>query len=91
MLTGVTENYQDDSSESPSETQILTVSGKVKELRVDWGFIEGEDGRDYFLYCKSMARDSCAFRALKVGDDVNFVPTMTPKGPRAENVRRIVK
>lgn len=65
------------------------IQGRIKELRVDWGFIEGEDGKDYFLYCKSMNKDSCSFRSLKVNDVVCFFPTSNNKGPRAEMVTRL--
>jgi cold shock CspA family protein len=63
--------------------------GKIKELRIDWGFIEGEDGKDYFLYCKSMSKESVSFRHLKIGDLIAFHCTYPVKGPRAENALKI--
>jgi cold shock CspA family protein len=69
--------------------QTLIIFGKIKSLNIDWGFIEGSNGLDYFLHCKSMNKSSCAFRSLKVGDKVEFEHTMNNKGPRAENCKRI--
>lgn len=71
--------------------EIKRIKGRIKELRFDWGFIEGEDGKDYFLYCKSMDPNSCNFKSLRFKDEVEFVPTVSSRGPRAELCSRILK
>jgi len=52
-----------------------------------FGFIEGDDGRDYFVHYSVLEREGERRRTLKEGDDVTFQPTTTPKGPAAINVR----
>jgi len=60
------------------------MTGKIKTLvnGKDFGFILGDDGKEYFFH-KSSAVD---FDLLMPGVIVEFTPTKGKKGPRAENV-----
>jgi len=57
-----------------------------------FGFIEGEDGSDYFCH-KSAFRGKwfTLMENVNAGDkaEVTFEPTEGPKGKRAENVRLV--
>lgn len=63
--------------------------GKIARKLGDkgFGFIEGEeDGKDYFFHISNCPDGD--FESMKVGDVVDFTPTRSPKGPRAEDVRK---
>jgi len=49
-----------------------------------WGFIRGEDGRDYFLHRTEVLGPPPA-----AWDKVEFDPTETPRGLRAVGVRKL--
>lgn len=61
--------------------------GSVKRLTRDrgFGFIQGEDGNDYFFH-RSELRGGLTFDALKEGQRVTFEPREGDKGPRAAEV-----
>ena len=65
-------------------------SGKVKEIRDAYGFIAGDDGKDYFMHRSDLVTPT-RFDDLNEGDRVEFevVVPAPAKGPRASNVRRI--
>ncbi len=51
-----------------------------------YGFIEGDDGKEYLVHftaIQSLSQD------LRENDRVEFDPLETPKGPQASGVRRI--
>lgn len=61
----------------------------------NYGFIEGEDQRDYFVYWNDFSRQSIPFRnardagdpsVVENADKVEFDGEETPKGPRARKV-----
>ena len=58
--------------------------GTVKkwESRSGWGFIEGDDGEDYFFNIKNVRSG----QKMRVGLNVKFDFFETQKGPEAENV-----
>jgi len=62
------------------------MEGKVKWFneRKGFGFIEGEDGNDYF--CHSTAIEGGAY--LNDGDAVSFEPTEGDRGKKAEQVKK---
>jgi cold shock CspA family protein len=66
--------------------------GKIKRLVTDhgYGFVAGEDGKDYFFHLEDML-DRTEFHELSEDDAVEFEPVVpTPaKGQRACDVRRI--
>lgn len=52
----------------------------------NFGFIEGDDERDYFVYWNDFVRSSVPFRNTRVDDTVEFEPVETPNGPKAVRV-----
>jgi len=63
-------------------------SGAIKSWIPEkgYGFISGEDGKSYFLHKNSFASKNTNLSAINDGAIVEFEPTATPKGYRAENV-----
>lgn len=49
-----------------------------------YGFLQGADGQQRFFHATASEAD---LRNLRPGDDVSFIPTQGPKGPRAIEVR----
>lgn len=62
-------------------------TGTVKKLISDrgFGFITGEDGKDYFFHRDSLEQ-SLDFDRLNGGERVSFEIQSSPKGPRAARV-----
>jgi CspA family cold shock protein len=65
-----------------------TMDGKITKVLADkgFGFIKGEDGREYFMH-RSAVRDGSVFEQLRDSQPVTFDIGQGEKGPRAENVR----
>ena len=63
--------------------------GKVKWFndQKGFGFIEQEGGTDCFVHHSSIQGEG--FKTLAEGEEVEFDVTQGPKGPKAENVRRL--
>ena len=63
--------------------------GKVKWFndQKGFGFIEQEGGTDCFVHHSSI--QGGGFKSLAEGEAVEFDVTAGPKGPKAENVRRV--
>jgi CspA family cold shock protein len=63
-------------------------TGTVKKVIADrgFGFITGEDGKDYFFHRFGL-QASLDFDRLVGGERVEFDIESSPKGPRAGNVR----
>ena len=63
-------------------------TGSVKKVVSDrgFGFITGEDGKDYFFHRDSLDR-SLDFDRLAGGEKVEFDVEANPRGPRAVRVR----
>lgn len=61
-------------------------TGTIKKVVSDrgFGFIEGEDGKEYFFHRSSVEGD---FDNLQGGERVTFSLESSPKGPRAGAVR----
>ncbi len=64
-------------------------TGTVKKLVSDrgFGFITGEDGKDYFFHRDGLA-PSLDFDRMGGGERVEFDLQSSQRGPRAVNVRR---
>lgn len=65
------------------------MTGNIHSLRVDkgFGFIKDEKGKEYFFHRSSVYGER--LEDLQQGDSVEFDGGEGPKGPRAENVRRV--
>src|SRR6266516_2939316 len=63
-------------------------TGTMKKIISDrgFGFITGEDGKDYFFHRDGLDR-SLEFDRLVGGEKVNFEIESSPRGPRAGKVR----
>jgi CspA family cold shock protein len=66
-----------------------TLQGKVKwfSQAKGFGFITGNDGKDYFLHYSNIKMDG--FKTLSEGDEVEFNVEATDKGDKATNVKKI--
>ncbi|MFA5319877.1 MAG: cold shock domain-containing protein [Candidatus Omnitrophota bacterium] len=66
-------------------------TGKVKKLVADrgFGFISDTDGREVFFHQSSLI--DARFDSLSEGQEVEFEVEKSPKGPRAINVKIVVK
>ena len=64
------------------------MTGKISRVIAEkgFGFIAGEDGKEYFMH-RSAIRDGSVFEQLRDGQPVTFEVGSGEKGPRAENVR----
>lgn len=63
------------------------MEGTVKFFNVmkNFGFVSGEDGKDYFVHISGI-KDGVA---LKEGDKVKFEVVQGDKGPKAEQVEKV--
>ena len=64
--------------------------GTVKKVVSDrgFGFISGEDGKDYFFHRDALI-DAFDFDRLVGGERVEFDLQQSQRGPRATNVRPV--
>jgi len=65
-------------------------TGTIKKVVYErgFGFIAGEDGKEYFFH-RSGVEDSVNFDSLTGGQQVTFQLEQSPKGPRANRVRTV--
>ena len=52
--------------------------------RKNFGFISGDDGKDYFVHESGVVGDE----SLREGDRVSFDVVQGDRGPKAENVKK---
>ena len=63
------------------------MTGTIAKVMSDkgFGFIQGEDGQEYFIH-RSAVRDGSVFEQLREGQPIVFDAGRGDKGLRAENV-----
>lgn len=69
--------------------ETLMATGKVKWFNNSkgWGFITTEDGSEAFVHYSDV--DGDGFKALYVGDTVEFEMADGPRGAKAISVRKV--
>lgn len=62
------------------------MNGTIKKVHSDknFGFILGEDGKDYFFHRSGVK--NAEFTQLREGQEVTFEDAVGDKGPRAEDI-----
>lgn len=65
------------------------MKGTVKKFFKDkgYGFIHGEDGRDYFFHYSAILMDN--YKTAEPGESVEFEPEESDRGLRANNVKKV--
>jgi CspA family cold shock protein len=78
-----------DKPEGRVKRSCTVAKGKVKWFndQKGFGFIEQENGTDVFVHHTSIQAEG--FKTLAEGEEVEFDVTQGPKGPKAENVKRL--
>ena len=68
--------------------EVLVTTGTIKKVVADrgFGFIAGEDAKEYFFH-RGAIDASLDFDRLTGGEKVEFEIEQGPKGPRAMRVR----
>lgn len=66
-----------------------TLKGKVKwfDTKKGYGFITGDDGKDYFLHFSEIQMEG--YKVLNESDAVEFNTEQTEKGVKAIQVKKI--
>ena len=66
-----------------------TLTGKVKwfNSKKGFGFITGDNGKDYFLHYSNIEMEG--YKSLNEGDKIEFKFEATDKGEKAINVKKI--
>ncbi len=65
------------------------IKGTVKWFNGEkgFGFITGEDEKEYFVHFSEIQKDG--FKTLEDGEEVTFEVTQGQKGPQAANVKSL--
>jgi cold shock CspA family protein len=58
----------------------IRITGAVRKLKEGYGFIAGDDGRDYFFHWSAMERTGKNFRDLSIQERVEFYIVKFTKG-----------
>lgn len=80
----MTQTYQDFQNEP-------MMRGKVRKLKEGFGFISGDDGRDYFFHWTALQRTTKDFKDLQILDRVEgtIIEPTEARGPRLIEIRVI--
>lgn len=64
------------------------MEGQIVKLMMGkgFGFIRGEDKKEYFFHHSALVERAIKFEALREGQPVQFSPSRSEKGLRAEDV-----
>lgn len=65
------------------DAQSPVITGKITKVEKGFGFIEGDNGVDYFFHQSDIRKDSRQFRAFSIGDAITFRAGTSEKGPKA--------
>ena len=84
------EEMQEENVEETQEVEGQTsdrMEGTVKwfNQKKGYGFIQGEDGQDYFVHYTTVEKETF----LRENDKVSFEPVQTDRGKQAKDVRLI--
>jgi cold shock CspA family protein len=73
------------------EHNLPSIRGKVRKLKEGFGFIAGDDGRDYFFHWTALQRTTKNFRDLELLDRVEglIIEGTELRGPRLIEIRVI--
>ena len=65
------------------------MKGTVKMFNAEkgFGFIHGEDGKDYFFHYSAILMDN--YKTAEKGENVEFEVQESDRGPRATNVKKV--
>ena len=65
------------------------MKGTVKKFFKDkgYGFIHGEDGRDYFFHYSAILMDN--YKTAEPGENLECDPEESDRGLRANNVKKV--
>ncbi len=71
------------------EVIFIMLKGTVKWFNAEkgFGFISGEDGKEYFAHFSQIQKDG--FKSLEEGEEVTFEVTQGQKGPQASNIKSL--
>lgn len=62
-----------------AESRTGRLQGSVRKLKDGYGFLAGDDGKDYFFHWSGMRKESRDFRQLEVRDRLEFSWCMAPE------------
>jgi len=68
---------------------MVKMTGAIRSLSKGYGFIAGDDGRNYYFHWTGLAVESCDFRDLELRERVSFDVTENAKKkdcPRAIDI-----
>ena len=73
------------------EKSLPVMRGKVRKLKEGFGFISGDNGRDYFFHWTALQRTTKSFQTLEILDRVegSVIEGEVGKGPRMIEIRVI--
>ncbi|MBQ9457750.1 MAG: cold shock domain-containing protein [Bacilli bacterium] len=65
------------------------MKGTVKMFNAEkgFGFIHGEDNKDYFFHYSAILMDN--YKTAEKGENVEFEVQESDRGPRATNVKKV--
>ena len=82
-------NGESVSHESSVSIASSRITGAVRKLKPSYGFIAGDNGKDYFFHWTAMDKNGKNFRELSIQDRVSFLIAESPDGERAVAVRLV--